>query len=414
MSSLRSLFLLTVAGTTLCLPYRERPEAQQRNPVSAQPSRDPQEILANAIQLQQAGDLEGAIREYQVFLASSSADKSRLVAYSNLGAALAHVGRYEEAIEQYHQALRLTLDSSRETPETSQVRFNLALAYYKAGQIPGAAQEFARLLNSQPGNMNAILLLADCHLRMGKNKQVVELLSPLESAHEDDRALSYLLGTALIRDHQVDHGQRVIDRILRDGDSAEARLLMGTTKMAVRDIPAAIGDLRRATELNPKLPSAHAFYGKALLESGSPERAVDAFRKELEINPNDFDANLYLGVLARQDHSYDEALHFFHRALEVRPGDLAVRYQIGASYLNVGKIEDAQRELEQVIKEAPDFLEAHVSLATVYYRQKRKQDGDREGAIVRKLNAEIQARQPGVKDAPSTLYRGAAQPQPPQ
>src|SRR5260370_6484567 len=117
--------------------------------------------------------------------------------------------------------------------------------------------------------MKVVLLLADCHLRMGENKQAVELLSPLEASQEDDHALSYLLGTALIRDHQIDRGQKIIDRILRDGDTAEARVLMGTARMAVRDLPGAIDDLRRAIELNPKLPAAHAIYARALLESGS-------------------------------------------------------------------------------------------------------------------------------------------------
>jgi hypothetical protein len=41
---------------------------------------------------------------------------------------------------------------------------------------------------------------------------------------------------------------------------------------------------------------------------------------------------------------------------------------------------------------------AHVSLATVYYRLKRKADGDRERATVLKLNAESQANQPGAKE----------------
>jgi hypothetical protein len=36
----------------------------------------------------------------------------------------------------------------------------------------------------------------------------------------------------------------------------------------------------------------------------------------------------------------------------------------------------------------------------VYYRLKRKADGDREQAIVNKLNAERQAKQPGAQDKP--------------
>ena len=41
---------------------------------------------------------------------------------------------------------------------------------------------------------------------------------------------------------------------------------------------------------------------------------------------------------------------------------------------------------------SPEFLEAHISLATVYYRLKRKADGDREKALVQKLTAEREAK----------------------
>ena len=42
---------------------------------------------------------------------------------------------------------------------------------------------------------------------------------------------------------------------------------------------------------------------------------------------------------------------------------------------------------------SPQFLEAHVSLAQVYYRLKRKADGDRERAVVQKLKAQQDAKQ---------------------
>ncbi len=53
--------------------------------------------------------------------------------------------------------------------------------------------------------------------------------------------------------------------------------------------------------------------------------------------------------------------------------------------------------LEAMVKEAPSFTEAHVTLATVYYRLKQKEAGDRERAILQKLNAAIQEKQPGVR-----------------
>jgi tetratricopeptide (TPR) repeat protein len=391
------------------MPSQEFAGARQGIQPASEGSLSTQDSLAKAIQLHQAGDFEGAIREYRTFLSTSPKGKSQVIAYSNLGAALAHLGRYSEAIEQYRRALSEIPDGSEGT-EASGVRFNLAVAYYKAGQISDASRELFALSRSQPDNMNVLILLADCDLRMGENKQVVALLSPLESSRGYDSALIYLLGTALIRDNQVQRGQKIIDRILRNGDSAEARLLMGNVKLAIHDIPGAVADLRRAVELNSKLPSANAMYAQALLQSGSPERATESFKRELEANPNDFDSNLYLGVLARQDENFEDAGRFLQRALEVRPGDLGVRYQIAALHLSTGKVEQAQGELEEVIKEAPNFVEAHVSLARAYYREKRKQDGDRERATVNRLIAETQERQPGAKGAPGVVDGGQAEP----
>jgi tetratricopeptide (TPR) repeat protein len=226
---------------------------------------------------------------------------------------------------------------------------------------------------------------------------VIELLSPLEKESPNDKALIYLLGTALIRDNQPARGQVLVDRILREGESAEARLMLGTTKMNVQDFAGALEDLKKAAELNPQLPDVYSYYGVALMTTGDMAEAAEAFRKELKSNPNDFVANLQLGAVLKQDQRYDEARNFFDRALLVRPGDPAVRYQLATLELIAGNIDQACSKLEQLTKETPQFVEAHVSLATVYYRLKRKADGDRERATVLKLNAEKQAGEPGAK-----------------
>ena len=72
----------------------------------------------------------------------------------------------------------------------------------------------------------------------------------------------------------------------------------------------------------------------------------------------------------------------------------------------LGKTVEAQTLLEDVIKQAPDFLEAHVLLATAYYRLKLKDKGDRERLIIQKLNADRQAAAPGAREGLGPAYRG--------
>jgi tetratricopeptide (TPR) repeat protein len=239
-----------------------------------------------------------------------------------------------------------------------------------------------------PNNQQVAFLLADCDLRLGDYKKAIALLDPWEKEMPNDLGLSYLLGTALIRDQQTERGGQVIDRILRHGDSAEARLLLATAKLNAHDIPGAREDLEKAIELNPRLPEAHAYLGLAMVSTGDFEAAAGAFRSELQLDPYNFTAIFQLGMIAKRDQRFDEALSLFERSLVLHPADPAVEYQIATTQLATDKVEEARRRLENLIRESPQFLEAHVSLATVYYRLKRREDGDRERAIVRQLTAD--------------------------
>ncbi|MGH9675426.1 MAG: tetratricopeptide repeat protein, partial [Bryobacteraceae bacterium] len=278
-------------------------------------------------------------------------------------------------------------------PGNLSVEMNLGLAYYKTGQVERAASIFERIHRVAPEEKQPALLLGDCWLALGKHKQVDALLTPLFDRTPEDLAIAYMLGTALVRDGQVARGQSIVDRILRNGDSAEARLLLGTTKLNAQDYPAALADLSKAVELNPNLPDVYAYYGQALQSTGDPAAAVEAYRKALAANPNNFTANLQLGVLLKDDQKLDEASERLGRALETRPGDLDARYHLAAIDMQQGRVDAAGQKLEAIVKEAPEFTAAHVTLATVYYRLKRKADGDRERAIVQKLTAETQAKQ---------------------
>lgn len=355
---------------------------------AGQAHRTPEELLKEAEAFHRAGKLDQAIEDYKLIL-EQYPDIPQV--RSDLGAALAGAGRYEEAIVQYQQALQLS-----PLPE---IQLNLALAYYKTGNLSMAVEGLKKASAELPNDLRPVMLLADCYLRLGQNKEVVALLTPVELTHADDLGVIYMLGTALVRDGQVEKGQVIINKILKNGDSAEARLLLGTTKFQVNDFSGALTDLQKAVELNPNLPDVYAYYGLALMSTGDQAGAQKAFEQAIKSDPNSFEANLRLGVLFRESQNYDGALQHLHHALEVRPGDLGVRYQIASTELSLGQVEQARTDLEAIVKEAPNFTEAHVSLATACYREKRKADGDRERAIVAKLLADKQANEKGVKAA---------------
>jgi tetratricopeptide (TPR) repeat protein len=354
---------------------------------SAASAQTPEEQFKQAVALQAAGDLEAAATAYRRFLAEHT---NNVEARSNLGVVLARLGRYTEAIEVYRTALGTD-------PSRLSVRLNLGIALYKSNQLADAARELETVLGAQPGNLQARYLQADCRIRIGEPAKAVALLEPLESDRRDDNVLAYLLGMAYLRLKQPDKGQVLIDRILRKGDSAEARLMLGLAKREVQDLSGAVDDLRRAVELNPELPTVHGLYAQVLLEAGNRDPAKREFEAELKTNPLDFEANLYLGVLLKEEQEFESAMKHLTVALDVRPGDIATRYQIASLQLARRETETALGLLEAIVKEAPDFVEAHVSLATAYYRLKRREDGDRERAIVEELQRQIEEKQRPIK-----------------
>src|SRR5215471_16231126 len=342
-----------------------------------------EEILKRAIALHQQGKIEDAIQAYRAYIAKRP---DSVLALANLGAAYARTGRYQDAIGQYQRALKLE-------PGYAGAQLNLGLAYYMTGQVDAAAAEFEKLHRAAPVDLQPVLLLADCRLAMGENKKVIELLEPFAGSRPDDLAIAYMLGTALIRDNQPVRGQAVIDRILRHGDSAETWLLLGTAKLTAGDFPGALADLKKAVDLKPDLPDAWVYYGQALLRTGDPATATDAYRKALAADPHSFAANMQMAILLKEADDLPGALECLRRAQQVRPKDLTLRYQFASIALHDGKLDVARSGLEEIVKQSPAYTEAHVMLATVYYRLKRKEDGDRERAIVQKLIAEAQRKQ---------------------
>jgi tetratricopeptide (TPR) repeat protein len=339
------------------------------------------------MQKQQAGDLEGAVAGYRQFL---KLHPEATAIHSNLGVALAGLGKFEEAIPEYKIALR-------QSPAQPGIRLNLALAYYKMGRLADAVIHLIRVHTEDPSNTQAALLLGDCYLRMGQEKDVIRVLESEEKKHPDDLAIAYMLGTALIREKRVEEGQVLVDKILHNGDSAEAHLMLGTAKMGIADFAGARDEFAKAVGLNPNLPEVHVLYAKALHFTGDSDLSDKEFKAEVAVDPFNFEANLQLGVTARQEQNLDEARKFYTRALETRPGDPGVRYQLALLDVDEGKLEKARPALESLVKESPQFTEAHRSLSLVYYRLKRPADGKREQEIAQKLTAEEQAKEPGAK-----------------
>jgi len=350
----------------------------------------PQALYDQAGRALDAGNAELAIRLYEELLRQAP---DSMEARTNLGVAFAQEGRYEEAAQQYRQVL--SRDSRNQT-----AMLNLALAYYKQGDF-GKARNLLEVLHQlRPANRQAFDLLSDCDLRLGMFRDAIALVEPAYQAQPDDPAIEYILGTALIQDGQTQKGAAVIDRMMRNGNSAVASVLMGASQFAAGEYKTSAATLRKALDLNPKLPAAWTIYGRALLSNGENEEAKRAFRRALEADPNDFDACLHLGALLRHDGDTAGAEPYLRHALVLRPESAATLFQVCALDAATGHLEEAKTGFQKLVKQWPDFVEAHLQLALLYARLHQTQDSERERRIVVELNEKARSKGPQPEVVP--------------
>lgn len=313
-------------------------------------------LAQNALELQQSGHYAEAADVYRRLL---KMDPSQVPTHVNLAIVLVNLGDFDQAIAEYQAADKLL-------PGDPRIALNLALAYQKSGQIEEARRRFEALHEAYPSEAQPTLLLADCSLQLGDNTQVIELLKPIAEQNSDDLAVAYMLGMALLREHDTDQAQIYLDRILKHGDTAQARFLLGTRMFESGDYPAAVKELADAIALNSKLPGLQSAYGEALLFTGDPDGAAAAFHAQLELDPTDFNSNLGLAqvLIAREDGR--SALPYARAAQSRRPHDPRANLALAQSLTASHEFQQARPYAETAAATKPDDPELQHTLADVY------------------------------------------------
>jgi tetratricopeptide (TPR) repeat protein len=342
-------------------------------------SSSPEQLFRDAVAAQQHGDDALAVRKYQELLKRYP---DAIEVRANLGAALAKLGRYDEAIVQYRAVLA--------KKDNADLRLNLALAYYKKGALREAVQQFKTLRGAQRGDTRIATLLADCYARLGLDEQAIAVLTPVEAAHPDDLAVAWLLGSALIRAGHKREGLDRVDRVARQGNRPEAYLLAGQTALKMNEFEPARDYADAALRLNPRLPGADTLRGTVLSYLGDTEGAIAALRKAVDADPKDFNAQVTLGAVLHTERDLDGARQHLQRALQLKPDSNLARYEWARLERTEGHVEAAVKDFERVVHDDPNWAQPHVELAALYFRLNRQEDGDRERATFDRLTAEQQ------------------------
>ncbi|MBL8762680.1 MAG: tetratricopeptide repeat protein [Phycisphaerae bacterium] len=155
------------------------------------------------------------------------------------------------------------------------------------------------------------------------------------------------------------NGAKQLDPAQTYLNSAERALQEGN-----RD--AALSDLARAIEINPRLTEAHMAVADIYRLDGDFGRAEQSYKKAAEIEPRNFDAQFYHGLMLHVLDRVSEAIRAYLRALALRPDDFQANLNLSAAYFQLDENDQALPYAQTAVRLSPQSGPARMNLGSVF------------------------------------------------
>jgi len=157
-----------------------------------------------------------------------------------------------------------------------------------------------------------------------------------------------------------------------DESSAQAHLALAAIKFYFDwDWTGAEKEFRRALELNPNLPEAHAHYGWYLHVFGRFEEGLAEGKRAVELDPLTSVYTAWVGWMYLNAHQDDKAIAEARKALELDPNSPDALFVLGIAYAQKGMFEQGIAASQKLVAVNPDWK---FGLAYVYALTGRKGD----------------------------------------
>jgi protein O-mannosyl-transferase len=260
-----------------------------------------------------------------LFEQAARAVPNNYMAITMLGSLRAREGKLEEAIEQYHLALRLK-------PAFPEAHFFLGNALDEQGKLDEAIAEYKQALWFKP-------IMGTTHI---------------------------LLGAALAKEGKYDEAVAHYQTALKlDPDSAIAHNNLARVFHSQGKLDESIEQYTAALKLDPKFAQAHNNLGIALLQKGRVPDGAAQLRESLRLNSTNAESQFNLALALNQQEQWSEAVGLFGKTVTDASRDPNAHFQFGDALAHSGNTHQAMAQYAAALLLRPDFPEALDGLAWI-------------------------------------------------
>ncbi len=157
---------------------------------------------------------------------------------------------------------------------------------------------------------------------------------------------------------------------------ADARMRMGITYLDQRNLPMAMRELAKASELDPENAEVDMVLGLAYQARGDLSKAEEHLRRAIDKNPDYADARNNLGSVLAGRKAWNEAIREFEAAAANVMYTTPERayFNLGETYRSKGDPANAERSYRRALRANELYAPAYVALSAVLGGQGKWQD----------------------------------------
>jgi len=305
------------------------------------------------VALVKKGDLDGAIRRFQVAV---RIDPKYAVAHENLGRALFDKGQLDEAITKFQEAIRLKKDLST-------AHYFLGDCWRAKGRLNDAITEYRKAIHFKPNFAEAHSSLSAGLVRKGRLDEAIAVCNEAIALKLDCAEVHNNLGLALVAKGQLDQAIAEHRKAIHfKKDLPEAHFNLGNALGQKGRLDEAIAAYRQAIALKPDYAEAHCNLGNPLMAKGRLDEAIAEFQEAIRLNKDDPIAHYGRGNTLYLKGQLEQAITEFQEAIRLQKDYPLAHYGLGNALRQKGRLDEALAAFRRAIALKPDFVEAHYNL----------------------------------------------------
>ena len=232
------------------------------------------------------------------------------------------------------------------------------------GKYAEAVKGLEAILKEDPNASQALLLLSQCYMELGRNADAQAALDVVLRDDPENTQALVSLANILMETGKGEDAIAVCKRTLAvDPNNNQASALIGEVYLADKKNAEALPFLEKAVELQPKLGQNNLNLAACLIGLKKYDRAETLLREVLKDTPKFPMAEFNLGLLYEEQGNWAEARRAYETELQNFPKDFEARFNLGKILLREGDRSGYLAAMREVMTEAPQRAEGYLFLA---------------------------------------------------